>query len=93
MLVKRVKNGYEFENPTTDGIFIVRLTLTDNGEEKLETVPVGVAVSFIARDLEPGTIEKAIGEVRWQNFLNMKKGGISTMFIDPHFKGFIPHVW
>jgi len=76
-----------------DGAFIVRLILTDNGEEKLETVPVGVTVSCIAHDLEPGTIEKAIGEVRWKNFLKMKEGGISTMFIDPHFKGFIPHVW
>lgn len=93
MLVKRIEKGYEFESPTTDGAFIVRLTLRDNGEEKLETVPVGVSVAFRPSDLEPGTIEKALGEERWQNFSNMKAEGISTMFIDPHSKSFIPHVW
>ena len=93
MLVKRIEQGYEFESSTRDGAFIIRLTLTDNGEEKLETIPVGVAVSFTSCKLENGTIEKAIGDVRWKNFLSMKAGGIATMFIDPHSKDFIPHVW
>jgi hypothetical protein len=93
MLVKRIEKGYEFESPAVDGAFIIKLTLTDAGEETLETIPVGVAVSFTPRDLEPGTIEKTIGKVRWENFLTMKTERISTMFIDPHPKGFIPHIW
>ncbi|MCG8571644.1 MAG: hypothetical protein MJB14_16030 [Spirochaetes bacterium] len=93
MLVKRVNNGYEFESPTVNGAFIVKLTLTDKGEEKLETLPIGVPVTFTPRDLDKGTIKKAIGDERWKNFEKMKKDGISTMFIDPHKSGFIPHVW
>ncbi len=93
MLVKRIEKGFEFESPTSNGAFIVKLTLTDNGEETLETLPVGVPVAFTPRNLEQGTIEKTVGEERWKNFLKMKEGEISTMFIDPHAKGFIPHIW
>lgn len=93
MLVNMINNDYEFVSPTTDRAFIVTLTLTEDGKEKLHTVPVGVAVSFKQLDLKPGTIKKAIGKERWENFLKMKKQKISTMFIDPKIKGFIPQVW
>lgn len=93
MLVRRVKNGYEFESPTNDGAFIVRLMLTDSGKEKLETCPVGVAVSFKARVLPPGTIKNAIGPERWKNFLHAREKGIATMFIDPHKPGSMPLTW
>ena len=44
MLVKKVGNGYELTSPTIDGTFLVKLTLTDRGEEKLNTVCLAVAV-------------------------------------------------
>lgn len=93
MLVKRIENGYQFESLTTDGAFIVRLTLLDSGKERLETCPVGGSVCFKARTLPIGTIERAVGPERWKNFQQMKKREISTMFIDPHYNGFIPHIW
>jgi hypothetical protein len=84
MIVKKTDNGYEFLTYTRDGAFLVTLTLSDKGAETLRTVPVGVPVSFTPLKLKPGTIKKAIGEQRWQNFMNMKKLAISTMFIDRH---------
>ena len=93
MLVRRIKNGYQFESPTIDGAFIVSLTLTDSGKEKLETCPVGVPASFKPRILPDGTIEKTVGTVRWKNFLKMKEKGIPTMFIDPHREGSLPRTW
>ena len=88
MIVKKTANGYEFSTHTSDGAFLVTLTLDDSGAETLNTVPVGVPVSFTPLELEKGTIEKAIGEQRWQNFLRMKELDISTMFIDRHSKEF-----
>ena len=88
MLVKRTENGYEFTAHTTDGAFIVTLTLTDQGEETLCTVPVGVPVSFTPLKLEPGTIEKAIGAERWNNFQRMKKLDVPMMFIDRNSREF-----
>lgn len=82
MLVKKIKSGFEFESPTVNGAFLVKLFLMDNGEELLETVPVGVPVSYEPRKLKTGTIEKSIGMDRWGNFVRMRDEGISTMFID-----------
>lgn len=93
MLVKKIANGYEFESPTKDGTFIVKLTLDNNGEETLETLPIGVPVSFTPCKLSKGTIKKTIGDAKWNNFIKMKDQGIKTMFIDPHSNGFIPHIW
>ena len=36
-------------------------------------MPVDVPVVFEPRILEPGTIRKAIGEGRWENFERMKE--------------------
>ncbi len=83
MLVKKIDKGFEFESPTLNGAFMVKLTLMDNGDELLETIPIGVAVSYVPRKLESGTIEKSIGNKRWNNFVRMKDEGIRTMFIDP----------
>jgi len=83
MLVKQIDHGYEFESPTVNGAFLVKLSLMDNGDEMLETIPVGVPVSFESRKLDRGTIEKSIGTSRWNNFIRMRDEGISTMFIDP----------
>ena len=83
MLVKKIDSGFEFESPTINGAFMVKLTLEDSGNELLETIPVGVPVTFEPRELKPGTIEKSIGSKRWSNFVRMKEEGINTMFIDP----------
>jgi hypothetical protein len=84
MIVKKTDNGYEFSTYTRDGAFLVTLTLSDTGAETLRTVPVGVPVSFTPLELTPGTIQKAIGDQRWQNFIQMRKLAIPTMFIDRH---------
>ena len=86
MLIKKVENGYEFETSTVDDAFIVRLTLLNDGKEKLQTIPVGVPVSFISRELDPGTIQKAIGEKRWKNFERMKKLNVEYMFAEEHLE-------
>jgi len=88
MIVKKTDDGYEFSTHTSDGAFLVTLTLTDTGGETLRTVPVGVAVSFTPLKLKRGTIKKAIGEQRWKNFLRMRKLAIPTMFIDRHSREF-----
>ncbi len=82
MLVKKIESGFEFESPTVNGAFLVKLSLMDNGDELLETVPVGVPVSYEPRKLNTGTIEKSIGLDRWKNFIRMRDEGISIMFID-----------
>jgi hypothetical protein len=83
MLVKKIDRGYEFESPTVNGAFLVKLSLMENGDELLETVPIGVPVAYEPRKLKSGTIEKSIGTSRWNNFVRMRDEGISTMFIDP----------
>ncbi len=90
MLVEKIENGYQFTSPTVDGAFVVKLTLTKGREERLNTISVAMSASFPQRKLPPGTIRKAIGEERWSNFVRMKKLGLSTMFIEPQKKGFIP---
>ena len=87
MLVKKIGDNYEFESPTKDGAFIVKLIITRTGEEKLSTMPVYVHTGLEAQNLPPGTIRTAIGEERWQNFVRMKEEGFSSMFIDPHAGG------
>lgn len=93
MHVKKVNGDYEFTCSTTDGEFIVKMILMENGGERLNTQPVENPGIFPARDLEPGTIAKAIGSERWENFLRMKDKGFDTMFIDSHKQGFVPHVF
>ncbi|HUJ11160.1 MAG TPA: hypothetical protein VL171_14155 [Verrucomicrobiae bacterium] len=88
MIVKKTDDGYEFSTHTSDGAFLVTLTLSDKGVETLSTVPVGVAVAFTPLKLKRGTIKKAIGEQRWKNFLRMRKLEIPTMFIDRYSKEF-----
>lgn len=87
MLVRKIGDTFEFESLTTDSAFLVKLLLTSSNEEKLITLPVGVEVSFVPRELEKGTIRKTIGEDRWENFLRMKDKGINTMFIDSQREG------
>ncbi len=80
MIVKKTDNGYEFLAYTSEGAFLVTLTLSNTGVETLRTVPVGVPpVSFTPLKLRRGTIKKAIGDQRWQNFIRMRKLAISTM--------------
>lgn len=93
MLVRKIENGYQFESLTMDGAFIIKLTLTKGGKEKLETCPVGTAVSFPPRELPAGTIKKAVGPERWKNFLQMKGKGIATMFLEPHRGAPMPRTW
>ena len=93
MQVKKIDGNYEFTCSTVKGEFIVKMILTDNGGERLDTQPVDVPGIFPARDLEPGTIEKAIGKERWENFKRMKDKGFEMMFIDAHKQGFFPHTF
>ena len=91
MLVKKTDGNYEFSCPTVDGEFLVKLILTADGQEQLNTQPTNAPNTFPPRILESGTIRKAIGEERWNNFQTMKEKGIDEMFIDSHKKGFVPH--
>ncbi len=84
MLARKADNGYQFESPTINGVFIVKLHLQDDGGEKLETCSSSMSVCFERVDLEPGTIEKIIGPERWKNFLDMKERGLEKMFVDPY---------
>lgn len=93
MLAQKVKGGYQFTSLTFDGAFIIKFTLTRNGEESLETCPVGAKVKFKPRILPRGTIKKVIGPARWNNFLSMKKKKIDKMFIDPYRNRTSPRTW
>jgi len=90
MYVEKIDGVYKFTSPTINGAFIVKLTLTKEGDEELTTIAVNFPVAFVPRKLKKGTIRKAIGETRWKNFLRMKKRGLASMFLEPHKKGFIP---
>ena len=92
MLVRKVGDNYEFESLTTDSAFLVKLILDKDNAEKLVTVPVGVDIEFKPRELDAGTIQKTIGDDRWENFLRMKEKGITTMFIDSQKAGIGNHV-
>lgn len=81
MLIRKFDKHYEFTSPTTDGAFIVTLILDFNGQETLNTQPVGVSVKFPPRILENGTIRKAIGEEKWKNFERMKRMDVTTLFV------------
>lgn len=81
MLVRKFDKNYEFTATTTDGTFIVTLILDINGQETLNTQPVGVSLKFPPRNLENGTIRKAIGEEKWKNFERMKSMNVTTLFI------------
>ena len=91
MHVKRIDGDYEFTCPTVDGEFLVKLILTADGQEHLNTQPTNAPTTFPPRILEAGTIRKAIGEERWANFERMREKDIPEMFIDGHKKGFFPH--
>ncbi|MFH1038829.1 MAG: hypothetical protein V1789_09220 [PVC group bacterium] len=83
MIAKRMEGGYQLESPTINGVFVVKLTLTDDGKECLETCSTSVGVCFPRQALEPGTIEKIVGPQRWQHFQEMKAKGLDQMFVDP----------
>lgn len=83
MIAKKMEDGYQFESPTTNGFFIVKLALRDDGKETIETCSTVAGICFPKQDLTPGTIEKVVGPKRWENFLSMKEKGIDKMFVDP----------
>ena len=83
MLLAKVNRHYEFTSLSTDGAFVVKLTLNEAQEEELVTRLVGVPTSFAPRRLEPGTIRQVIGEQSWHQFLRMKEQGHDNMFLDP----------
>ncbi len=88
MFVKKVGDHYEFESPTADGAFIVKLLFYQaQGEESVATMARSTAAVLEAQRVEPGTIRRVIGEDRWNNFLRMKDQGAWAMFIDPHESG------
>ena len=93
MLAQKCKGGYQFTSLTFDGVFIVKLTLANDGKESLETCPVGTKVKFKSRLLSRGTIKKTIGPERWNNFLAMEKKKLSKMFIDPYRDRTSPRNW
>jgi len=79
MIVKRIVRGYEFSTYTSDGGFLVKLTLRDSGAESLQLESVRARVTFKPVKLKRGTIRKAVGSQRWQNFVHVKKRTFSTM--------------
>jgi hypothetical protein len=83
MIAKRVEGGYQLECPSINGIFVVKLTVSDGGEEKAETCTTKLKFCLTPQELPPGTIEKIIGLKRWKLFIEMKEKGIEKMFIDP----------
>jgi hypothetical protein len=87
MIAKKIAGGYQIESPTINGVFVVKLTLTDKGEESIETCSTAVGVCFPIQKLDPGTIERIVGSSRWQHFLEMKEKGLEQMFIDPQETG------
>jgi hypothetical protein len=91
MVVRKVHDNYEFEIPTVDAAFTVKLTITATGEERLSTTSVRVPTVLLAQDLEAGTIRMAIGEECWQKFVHMREEGFPTMFMDPHAAGVRSH--
>jgi len=87
MIAKKIEGGYQLESPTINGVFLVKLTLTEGGEEKIETCSTAVGVCFPIQELTPGTIERIVGPERWKLFQEMKEKGIEQMFIDPQADG------
>ncbi|MGD0650743.1 MAG: hypothetical protein ABSA97_06335 [Verrucomicrobiia bacterium] len=79
MIVKKTDNGYEFSTYTSEGAFLVTLTLSDAGAETIHMVSVRVPLSFTPLKLRRGTIKKAIGNQRWQNFIRMRKLAVSAI--------------
>ncbi len=87
MIAKKIEGGYQLESPTINGVFVVKLRLTDDGEESIETCSTAVGVCFPIQKLDPGTIEKIIGPDRWKHLMEMKEKNIVQMFIDPQATG------
>ncbi len=83
MIAKKIEGGYQLESPTINGVFVVKLTMTDDGKETIETCSTAVGVCFPIQELDRGTIERIIGPDRWQHLQEMKEKGIVQMFIDP----------
>ncbi len=83
MIAKKIQGGYQLESPTINGVFVVKLTLSDEGQETIETCSTTVGVCSSVRELDRGTIERTIGPARWQLLGEMKEKGIAQMFIDP----------
>ena len=81
MIVQKTDSGYEFSTYTTDEGFLVKLTLRDSGAETLQLVSLRAPVKFKAVKLKRGTIKKALGSQRWQNFTRMKKRAFSTTLL------------
>ncbi len=86
MIAKRIEGGYQLESPTINGVFVVKLTITDAGEESIETCSTTMGVCFPVLKLDPGTIERVIGPARWKHLREMKEKGLSQMFVDPQDK-------
>ena len=87
VIAKKTEGGYQLESPTINGVFVVKLALTDSGEESIETCSTAAGVCFPVQKLDPGTIETIIGPERWKHLNEMKEKGIVQMFIDPQATG------
>lgn len=81
MIVKKTCGGHEFLTYTSEGGFLVTLTLGDTGAETLHLVALRARVSFKPVKLKRGTIKKAIGVQRWQNFIRMSKARDSMLLL------------
>ena len=87
MIATKVKEGYKLESPTIDGVFVVKMTLNDTGEESIEICSGRAGVCFPVQKLNPGTIEKIVGPQRWRFFQKLKEEGVDRMFLDPQKEG------
>ena len=79
MIVNKTDSGYEFLTYTNKGGFLIRLILSDTGEESLHTVCLRVPLSIKPAKLKRGTIKKAIGDQRWRDFVQLRKRHFSKM--------------
>ena len=73
MIVNKTDSGYEFLTYTSDGGFLIRLTLSNTGVETLHTISVRVPLSIKPVKLKRGTIKKAVGDQRWHDFTRVRK--------------------
>jgi hypothetical protein len=79
MIVNKIDSGYEFLTYTSDGGFLLRLTLSDTGAETLHTISLRVPLFIRPVKLRRGTIKKAIGDQHWRDFIRVKKRTFTSM--------------
>jgi len=79
--VSRVNHGFRFSCPTATELFEVRMTLHDDGSEKLHTVVRETNLNLSAARLDSGSVERLLGPNRWKAFLRLRSSGHKEMLL------------